>query len=302
LPGSLPAVSSSLPGAFQLMSTNCLVCNLEYPSVVKAVEAGRLDQHCIDPQPVMLTPTPTYEHLSQGKNMIRTFTIGVFACCFCVQAHGQQSGFKEIFNGKDLTGWEGKANLWSVEEGAITGRTKADAPLKGNSFLVWKDGKVADFELTLEYRVRAGDEKKPYGNSGIQYRSKLVDDKEFVVRGYQADIDLSLQYSGINYEEGGRGILAERGQRVTIDASGKKSAESIGDAKALGEKIIKNEWNKYRLVVKGNVLSHYINDTLMSETIDHQTEKAAKEGILALQIHAGDPMIIQFRKIMLKNN
>lgn len=234
--------------------------------------------------------------------MFRILTTSLLTCCFAVPAFGQQDGFKEIFNGKDLSGWEGKANLWSIDEGAITGRTTAEAPLKGNSFLVWKNGKVADFELTLEYRVRAGDEKKPYGNSGIQYRSKLVNDKEFVVHGYQADIDLSLQYSGINYEEGGRGILAERGQRVTIDASGKKTAESIGDAKALGEKIKKNEWNKYRVVAKGNVLSHYINDTLMSETIDQQPEKAATEGILALQIHAGDPMIIQFRKIMLKSN
>lgn len=216
-----------------------------------------------------------------------------------------QSGFKQIFNGKDLTGWKGNPKLWSVEDGAITGKTTAENPISKNTFIVWQDGKVADFELELEYRLRAGDESKPGGNSGIQYRSKLHDEAEFIVGGYQADIDFDLRYSGINYEERGRGILAERGQRVTLtgDDQGKlkKSVESIGDAGELGKVIKKGEWNKYRVVAKGNKLSHYINDTLMSETIDNQTDKAAKDGILAFQIHVGPPMIIQFRNIRLKS-
>jgi Domain of Unknown Function (DUF1080) len=213
----------------------------------------------------------------------------------------QQSGFKEIFNGKDLTGWKGNPKLWSVEDGAITGKTTAEDPIKFNTFLVWADGKLADFELELEYRLRAGDEKNAGGNSGIQYRSKLVDEEKFIVGGYQADIDYSLRYSGINYEERGRGILAERGQRVTLEANGEKKTESIGSAEELGKKVKKDEWNKYRVVAKGNKLSHYINDTLMSETIDNQAEKAAKEGILAFQIHQGPPMIIQFRNVRLKS-
>lgn len=212
----------------------------------------------------------------------------------------QQSGFKEIFNGKDLTGWKGKSNLWSVEDGAITGRTTAEDPIKANTFLVWQDGKVANFELELEYRLQAADPNKPGGNSGIQYRSKVLDEAEFIVGGYQADIDLSLQYSGINYEEKGRGILAQRGQRVTIVGKDDKKTESIGNAEELGKKIKGGEWNKYRVVAKGNKLSHFINDTLMSEVIDEQADKASKEGVLAFQIHVGPPMIIQFRKIMLK--
>ncbi len=223
----------------------------------------------------------------------------------CSTGFAQQSGFKEIFNGKDLTGWKGNPKLWSVEDGAITGKTTAENPISKNTFIVWQDGKVGDFELELEYRLRAGDEKKPGGNSGIQYRSKLHDEAEFIVGGYQADIDFDLRYSGINYEERGRGILAERGQRVTLtgDDQGKtkKSTESIGDAGELGKVIKKGEWNKYRVVAKGNKLSHYINDTLMSETIDNQSDKAAKEGILAFQIHVGPPMIIQFRNVRLKS-
>lgn len=228
-------------------------------------------------------------------------SVSLIVSCLYSAGFAQETGFKEIFNGKDLTGWKGKENLWSVEDGAITGKTTAEDPIKSNTFLVWQDGQVGDFELELEYRLRAANPDKPGGNSGIQYRSKIINEAEYIVGGYQADIDLSLQYSGINYEEKGRGILAQRGQRVTIAGKDDKKSESIGDAGELGKKIKGGEWNKYRVVAKGNRLSHYINDTLMSEVIDEQTDKAAKEGVLAFQIHVGPPMIIQFRKVMLKS-
>jgi hypothetical protein len=211
-----------------------------------------------------------------------------------------QDGFKEIFNGKDLSGWKGNPDLWTVKDGAITGTTTADKPLKFNTFLVWQEGRVANFELELEYRLLAGDKDKPGGNSGIQYRSKVIDEAQFIVGGYQADIDYTLKYSGINYEEKGRGILAERGQRVTINDKGEKSSESMGSAEELGKKIKKDDWNRYRVVAAGNKLSHFINDTLMSEVIDQQKEKAATEGVLAFQVHTGPPMVIQFRSIRLK--
>ena len=131
---------------------------------------------------------------------------------------------KSIFNGKDLSGWEGAAGLWSVEDGAITGKTTEADPIKNNTFLVWKEGKVGDFELTLEYRIQGG-------NSGIQYRSQLVDKEKFIVGGYQADIDSGARYTGINYEERGRGIMADRGQLVQVTAAGeKKVTGSSGDA------------------------------------------------------------------------
>src|SRR4030095_12214866 len=74
---------------------------------------------------------------------------------------------KQLFNGKDLSGWEGNPKLWSVQDGAITGRTgeDADTKLKHNTFLVWKAGTVSDFELTFKYRIEKG-------NSGVQYRSQ----------------------------------------------------------------------------------------------------------------------------------
>src|SRR5690348_7894732 len=114
---------------------------------------------------------------------------------------------KELFNGKDLTGWDGDARVWSVENGAIVGHTK-DVPLENNTFLIWTGDKVANFKLTLEFKLEGG-------NSGIQYRSKVIDPKQHIVGGYQADMDGDNKYTGILYEERGRGILAQRGEKLT---------------------------------------------------------------------------------------
>lgn len=197
-----------------------------------------------------------------------------------------------LFNGTDLNGWTGRPANWSVEEGAITGRTTADNPLKENTFLVW-DGEASDFELTLQYRIQGG-------NSGVQYRSKIINAEKFVVGGYQADIDSKPRYTGINYEEKGRGILAERGQIVAIDAEGKKKVVgSSGDKDDLLKLISPKDWNRYRIVAKGSVVQHYINDILMSEVQDGQASKAATKGKIALQIHVGEPMTVQFKDIKL---
>lgn len=226
----------------------------------------------------------------------------IAAACLLLSPRGvsAEDGFKEIFNGKDLSGWKGNPELWSVEDGAITGKTSDEKPLKFNTFLIWGEGEVADFVLELDYKLVAGDETNPGGNSGIQYRSKVVDAEDFIVGGYQADIDLSLTYSGINYEERGRGILAQRGQRVTIDSSGEKQVEQFGDAEKLGKVIKGNEWNQYRVVAKGATLSHFINGELMSEVIDREKDKAASKGVLAFQIHQGPPMVIQFKNVRLQ--
>lgn len=227
----------------------------------------------------------------------------LLAATICLAMHNlavAQEGFRELFNGKDLTGWKGNDKLWSVEDGAITGKTTAEDPIKFNTFLIWDEGTVSDFVLELEYRLLPGDPQNPGGNSGIQYRSRVIDEKDYIVGGYQADIDLSLTYSGINYEEKGRGILAQRGQRVTIADSGEKQTENFGDAGQLGKVIKGGEWNRYRVVAQGQKLSHYINDQLMSEVIDQQSSKSSDKGVLAFQIHQGPPMVIQFKNIRLK--
>ncbi len=208
-------------------------------------------------------------------------------------AADDEQGFKSLFNGKDLTGWKGNPTYWSVQDGSVTGRTTPDTLLNYNTFLVWQGGKPADFELRLKYRIVGG-------NSGVQYRSDVIDEEKFVVRGYQADIDSTPRYSGILYEEKARGILAERGQEVTIDADGTKHAVAIGDRDELQQKIRSEDWNDYRIVAKGDRLQHYVNGELMSEVIDKETGKTRTSGVIAFQVHQGPPMTVQFKEIRLK--
>ncbi len=216
----------------------------------------------------------------------------VLAGCGCAAAADGDPAFVPIFDGTSLAGWEGKPEFWRVEDGAIVGETTADKPTKANTFLVWRQGLVDDFELVLQYRLRNH-------NSGVQYRSK--DFGDFVVGGYQADIHEG-QYTGILYDEkGSRGIVTQRGQRVTVGADGKKTpGEPIGDAAALLEKVKPGDWNEMRIVARGNVLQHFINGQLMAETIDDQVAKRSFQGVLALQLHAGPPMKVEFKDIRLK--
>jgi hypothetical protein len=215
-------------------------------------------------------------------------------------ASGAEPGFKDLFNGTDLTGWEGVPGLWSVEDGAITGRTTKDKPVKGNTFLVWKDGVVADFELRFSFKLVPGD-AKGFANSGVQYRSKVAEASYFVVGGYQADMEAGASYTGILYEERGRGILAERGQMVNIEPDGKKRVVGIMGASPEIQAVIKKEdWNEYVVIARGTHLTHIINGRVTIDVTDDQSEAAAKSGILALQLHAGSPMTAQFKNIRVK--
>ncbi|MDB6133540.1 MAG: Trehalose utilization [Verrucomicrobiales bacterium] len=209
----------------------------------------------------------------------------------------------QLFNGKDLTGWEGLSGFWSVKDGTITGQTTAEHPTKGNTFLIWKGGEVSDFELKFQYKITAQNDKG-FGNSGVQYRSKIADPAAFVLGGYQADFEYGTTYSGILYEERGRGILAQRGQKVTVkpgEEAGKFKLEVTGETGKSAEiqaSIKQNEWNDYKIVAKGGHLQHFINGRLTVDVTD-ETPEGAKSGVLGLQLHAGEPMTVQFRSLEL---
>jgi len=201
--------------------------------------------------------------------------------------------FVSLFDGETLAGWEGDPKLWRVEDGAITGETTADAPVEYNTFLKWSDGEVDDFELVLEYRIFSG-------NSGIQIRSFALD-KPHAVGGYQADIDAAGEWSGTNYGEQFRGILAKRGQKATIGEDGKPEVTgSLGDPDELAKVIKKDGWNSYRVVATGNRIVCEINGTVMSEIVDEDADTRRRAGLLAFQLHKGPPMKVQFRNIRLK--
>jgi hypothetical protein len=208
------------------------------------------------------------------------------------RAADDEEGFKPLFDGKTLEGWEGNPKFWSVRDGAITGQTTAENPTRGNTFIIWRGGDVGDFELRLKYRIVDG-------NSGIQYRSKEQDN--WVVGGYQGDFEAGDRYSGILYEERGRGILAERGQKVVIQANGEKEVVgSVGDSDEIQAAIKKEDWNDYTIVAHGNHLTHAINGMTTIDVTDQQESRSASSGILALQLHAGPPMTVQFKDIRIK--
>jgi hypothetical protein len=179
-------------------------------------------------------------------------------------------GFKRLFDGKTLKGFQGREKLWKVADGAICGQTTPDAKLKHNDFL-YTEAEYGDFELRLKFRLRNH-------NSGVQLRSRVRGD--YRVTGYQADI-AERRYTGILYEEGGRGILA--------DVDPKKTAKFIK----------KGDWNEYRIVCRGRRLQFWINGR---QTVDYTEKdpKAPKKGVIAFQLHVGPPMRVLFKDIILK--
>lgn len=200
-------------------------------------------------------------------------------------------GFEPIFDGKSLKGWDGDEAFWSVQDGALTGKTTEDNPLKSNTFIIW-DGKVKNFELKLKFRLTAG-------NSGIQYRSQNLGDH--VVGGYQADMDFAKQWVGILYDERGRGILATRMQNVLLKADGSKDVSPLDGSEENFLKAYQPEqWNTYHVIADGNKLTHRVNGITTIEVEDQQ-EDGESEGILALQLHTGPPMVVQYKDIELKD-
>jgi hypothetical protein len=199
-------------------------------------------------------------------------------------------GFTAIFNGKDLNGWEGSPKYWKVEDGCLTGT--ADGTLRYNRFITWRGGTVKNFELRVQVKV------SPRGNSGLQYRgTERPDLGESVVTGYQCDVVPNrADYNGMLYEERGRRILAHTGERVIIDAQGQPWA--VGEY-ALRE-FKPDQWHEYRVLVEGNHHRHWIDGHQTVDVIDLDPKGRKLEGVLAVQVHVGPPMKIQYRDFFLK--
>lgn len=230
-------------------------------------------------------------------SMTALFSVAMLSPLFIASfaRSAEEEGFNLIFDGKTLEGWEGNLKLWRVDDGVITGETTKENPAPGNTFLIWRRGKPADFELKAEFRMP----NASFANSGIQYRS-WEEKEKWRVSGYQADMDWENAYTGICYGENFRGILANRGEKTVIGKDHKPIvAEKFADSTELAKSIKKQDWNEYHIIAKGNHIIQKINGKVMCELTD-EDEKARKDGIIALQIHAGDPMKVQFKNIRLK--
>ncbi len=214
----------------------------------------------------------------------------LLALAACGSVPAAPDGFESVFNGRDLAGWEGSPAYWGVEDGCLTGT--ADGTLKHNRFIVWRGGTVRNFDLRVQVKV------SERGNSGLQYRgTERPDLGESVVTGYQCDVVAArADYNGMLYEERGRRILAHTGERVVIDPQGQPwvlGGFPLREFKA-------GEWHEFRVLARGNRHEHWIDGHPTVDVIDLDEKGRSLVGVLAVQVHVGPPMKIQYRDFRLQ--
>jgi hypothetical protein len=230
---------------------------------------------------------------------IATLAFALTACALgalAVAGDGKPDaeGFVSLFNGKDLAGWDGDPRFWSVKGGAIAGQTTKENPSRSNTFLVWKGGEVGDFELRLRARITGN-------NSGIQYRSRVSDPKAWKVVGYQCDFGGGPTHFAKLSDEGGLAPFCLTGEKVVISPDGKREVvESLGiDPGDLKKGLSEGVWYDLTVIARGDHLVHKVNGRVTIDCVN-RGPRSSKNGILALQIHGGEPMIVEFKDIQLK--
>lgn len=220
--------------------------------------------------------------------MMNRFLLSLLLSAFA-SVHAQD-GFKPLFNGKDLAGWDGNPELWSVQDGCITGKTTGPEQLPYNQFLIWRGGVVKNFELHAKI-------KESGNNTGIQYRSKeLTEVGKWSIGGYQCDVHPAPANNAMVYEERARGIICQNGQSVVIDPEGKRWLT----AECEPVKVDIAEWHDYVVIAQGNHLIHKLDGQVTIDLTDHEETARALGGLLAFQIHRGPAMNVQIKDVMLK--
>jgi len=211
----------------------------------------------------------------------------------------EPSGMQSIFNGNDLSGWDGDDRLWSVRDGVIRGETTPEAVAQGNTFLIWTDGKTGDFDLRLSFRCNATN------NSGIQYRSSRVTEgvkNDWVLKGYQYEIRNENSFpnvSGFIYDERGtRKRICLVGEKATWEPqTGKQVTSTLIDEAGFKKLFKLDDWNEVAIIANGNRIRHYMNGQLILDFTDNDPKLALSSGNLGLQLHAGKPMWCEFKDI-----
>jgi len=201
-----------------------------------------------------------------------------------------ETGFKPMCNGRDLSGWEMRDGAWwKVVDGVLTGESTKENPLASNNHLIWKGGTPGDFELRTEFRLTKG------ANSGIQLRAEAISNRD---TGYQADMNGGGNFVGFLYHPKMH-LVGGRGENVTIAADGTKTSQRFADSAAL-QKVYKTEdWNTMRVICRGPTITIYVNGVLMSRFADHRPE-TPRQGVITLQLHKGAPMKNEFRNLRIK--
>ena len=208
-----------------------------------------------------------------------------------VSARRDREGFVNLLQGNLRGHWDADRKYWSLENGVLTGTT--DGSLKRNHFATWKDSTVRNFDLRVQVRVSKG------GNSGIQYRGASRPEVGLdAVSGYQCDIVAKRpDFNGMLYEERGRRILAHHGEKVVIDPAGQPWIVEQFPV----QEFAAGQWHDYRVLVRANHHQHWIDGQLTTDVVDLDQDKGASEGVLAVQVHVGPAMKIEFREMKIQH-
>ncbi len=182
-------------------------------------------------------------------------------------AFAQEEGFRPLFKGKNLDGWDGDPRIWRAVDDRIVGSTEG-VTLEANSFLITKQN-FGDFLLRTEVKLRNH-------NSGIQFRSEALPD--WVVRGLQADMAQDNWWGSIYDERGKRGVMVN---------GWKGKADNV---------VRRGDWNDYEVLCDGDYIRLRVNGLVTAELHD----SARMNGVIALQVHRGPPMQVEFRNLRIK--
>jgi hypothetical protein len=211
----------------------------------------------------------------------------------------EAAGMTALFNGKDLTGWDGDPRLWSVKDGAIRGETTRQNSTSANTFLILTNKTFSDFDLRLSFRCNAAN------NSGVQYRSKHLTTgnprNKWVMRGYQCEVRNEVKLpdvTGFVYDEGGtRNRICLTGDLATYEDGKKNVKSTLLDQDGFKKLFKLNEWNELAIIAKSNHLQHYLNGQLITDFTDNDPKLALLDGLMGLQLHTGNPMWAEFKNI-----
>jgi len=226
----------------------------------------------------------------------------------------EHTGFKQIFDGKTLAGWDADIGIWRVEDGLIVGETLEGKP-RGNNYIVYRGERTRDFDLKLRMKIEKG------GGGGIQYRSvtgvpwtrpqpqgQPPYDLQFMMTGPQADFwwpvsAVTASFTGQWYSENTmQGILAYRGQVTqALPGDANRLVAHIGDIQALGGYVKVNEWNEYEVIARGGVMMHIVNGQLMAVFIDDNPDSVNNQpGLIGFEIES-QPCKVSVRDIWLRS-
>jgi Domain of Unknown Function (DUF1080) len=212
-------------------------------------------------------------------------------------------GWVSLFDGSSLDGWDGRRDVWKVDDGAITGEVAhGPSSVTDTTYIVWKGGEVADFELRAEIRTEGR-----FVNSGVLYRAFVVSapasgrgntNAPYKLGGPQLDFDAAGRYAGQYFDVASERLLLVRPGQVVEQRDQAEVIGSVGDPAALGRLVRLGEWNHLRVIAQGSTMIHLVNGAVTTVLVDRDPVRFRPRGLLALQLEGAGR--VRFRNILLK--